>query len=105
MEERVYRFKHTAENLPSIACGIDPNKKNHHILNRFTGSTTTGALTDKRGTTRRGHAAEGSGSLSLFQWRLPAPILERLGRVFQRAASGELTRFREVIRNTPQDQL
>jgi hypothetical protein len=36
MKERVYRFKRTAENLPSIARGIDPNEKNHHILNLFT---------------------------------------------------------------------
>jgi hypothetical protein len=35
MEERVYRFKRTAENLTSIARGIDPNEKNHHILNHF----------------------------------------------------------------------
>ena len=86
MEERVYRFKRTAENLPSIARGIDPNEKNHHILNHFTGSRTTGALTDKRGTTRRGHAAEGSGSLSLFNGDCPRHSSSGLD-VFQRRVS------------------
>jgi hypothetical protein len=94
MEDRVYRFNHTAENLPRIARGIDPSEENHYILTDFTGSRTIGALTDKRGTTRRGHAAEGSGLLSLFQWRLPAPILAWLGRV----SSGRVRRTHPIPR-------